>query len=338
MTEPTKPETVVAEAVATEQPDAVQARLDDPRSAIYAKSDAIRAAEAEAEAAPPVEEAPEETPPEKASEPEGKSVAEPVKEPEFEELTSEEFAERFKNVKVKGKFAGEEAVVDAKDLLRVQGLDRHLTKRLQEVARKEEALGAAQPPPSEYRPAGVAPPDSNALRNEDEVASKYDELFSESPYKANQFLQAVQAERQRAQAANEKVRMDTAERDFLAIHPEMEPADYESMKSSFAEPDFFRRNPDVDDAFQRRDYRGALELARVKLVEKRLNDQLSAIKTAQAAVLAEEQKRTELKKKGSVIRTASKPEVKQKEEFKPPTPEEYIRQMQSKRRVAMNIK
>jgi len=333
-------ETTKGESPVDEAPSPVETRedaeraeraKDDPRNAIYEKYDAMKAKESEEETA---EEVTEEPPPVEASEPKVEEPkAAPAKEPEEEELTAEEFAERFKNVRIKGKFAGEEAVVGAKDLIRVQGLDRHLTKRLQEVARKEEALGAVRPPPVEYRPPTEQPTGDRPLRywDENDVAQKYDEMFQESPYKAQQFLNTVQSERQRAQAENEKVRMETAERDFLALHSEMDPTDYESMKNSFADADFFRRNPDVDHAFQRKDYYGALELARVKLVEKKLNDQLSAIKAAQEAALADEQKRIELKKKGSVIRTASKPEAKQKEEFRELTPLEATR-AEAKRR------
>jgi hypothetical protein len=331
MTDATKDESPVEETSATTQE--VQGILGEARAAIYAKADAIKA---EREA-PPAEEAPEETPPKvEASATEEKPKAVPAD--EVEELTPEEFAERFKNVKVKGKFAGEEAVVDAKTLLKVQGLERHLTKRLQEVARKEETLGAAPPPP-EYRPTEAQPTGDKALRywGENEVAAKYDEIFSESPYKAQQFLNAVQGERQKAQTENEKVRMDTAEKDFLAIHTEMDSSDYDSMKKSFSDPEFFRANPDVDHAFQRRDYYGALELARVKMKEAKLDAKLAAIKTAQDAVIAEEQRKVELKKKGSVIRTASKPEVKPKEEWKPPTRSEIVREMQASRRASMKI-
>lgn len=340
MPEESKPERADEETPASTEQEVVK---DDPRASIFEKYDRMKA-EKEAAEATPAEEKPEEAPPEKASAPEEKAKAipptvEPVAEPVIEELTPEEFTERFKNVKVKGKFAGEEAVVDAKDLLRVQGLDRHLTKRLQEVARKEEALGAAPPqPPVEYQPT-VAPTGDKPLRylGEAEVASKYDDLFSESPYKANQFLQTVQSERQRAQAENEKTRMDTSEKDFLAIHGDMEPGDYDAMKSSFSNPDFFRVNPDVDAAFARKDYYGALELAYTKVERQKLAKERAAIKAAQAAALAEEAKKVELKKKGSVIRTASKPENKPQEAFRPQTPQEVVLEMQAKRRGLMNI-
>jgi len=143
----------------------------------------------------------------------------------------------------------------------------------------------------------------------------------------------VQAERQRAQAENEKTRMDTAEKDFLALHADMDSNDYEAMKSSFSNADFFRNNPDVDHAFQRRDYYGALELAYTKVERQKLSQERAAIKAARDAALADEQKRTELKKKGSVIRTASKPEVKQKEEIRILTPEEVIREEAARRRA-----
>lgn len=336
MPEESKPERADEETPAPETaPEAVK---DDPRASIYEKYDAIKAAREEAEAAPAKEE-PETAPPEKASAPKENPKAEPAKEPEVVELTPEEFTERFKNVKVKGKFAGEEAVVDAKDLLRVQGLDRHLTKRLQEVARKEEALGAAgTQPPVEYRTTGAQPADK-PLRylGENEVAQKYDELFSESPYKATQFLNTVQAERQKAQAENEKVRMDTSEKDFMALHSDLDPGDYEAMKSSFSDPEFFRMNPDVDAAFARKDYYGALELVYTKVERQKLAKERAEIKAARDAALAEEQKIIELKKKGSVIRTASKPEAKPKADWKPPTNKEVIAEMAANRRGAMNI-
>ena len=334
MPETTNPETGVEETPASVKTPEPATLGDQTRLSIYEKFDKIKQAREEAESTP-AEDEPEETPPKEASVPEEKPEAEPAKEPEEEVLTTEEFAERFKNVKVKGKFAGEEAVVSAKDLLRVQGLDRHLTKRLQEVARKEETLGAAPPPPVEYRPTEAPPSGDKALRywGENEVAQKYDEMFSESPYKAQQFLNTVQAERQRAQAENEKTRMDTAEKDFLALHADMDSNDYEAMKSSFSNADFFRNNPDVDHAFQRRDYYGALELAYTKVERQKLTQERAAIKAARDAALADEQKRTELKKKGSVIRTASKPEVKQKEEIRILTPEEVIREEAARRRA-----
>jgi len=342
MEDATKPEGAVGDGT----PAAVETREDarkaaqaagDPHTSIYAKYDAIKAAREEADN-PPAEDSEEAPPKEEASETGEKPKAEEKKEPEVEELTPEQFAERFKNVKVKGKFAGEEAVVDAKDLLRVQGLDRHLTKRLQEVARKEEALGAAPPPPVEYRPAETQPTGDKALRywGENEVAAKYDEIFSESPYKAQVFLNTVQSERQKATAENEKVRMDTAEKDFLAIHSELDSGDYDSMKKSFSDPEFFRANPDVDHAFQRRDYYGALELARVKLKESKLNEKLAEIKAAQEAARTDEQRKIDLKKKGSVIRTTSKTESKPPEEFRPPTPSEVIAAEAARRRALMN--
>jgi len=116
----------------------------------------------------------------------------------------------------------------------------------------------------------------------------------------------------------------------------MDSNDYEAMKSSFSNADFFRNNPDVDHAFQRRDYYGALELARVKMKEAKLDAKLAEIKSAQEAVLAEEQKRIELKKKGSVIRTSSKPEAKPPEEFKVLTPSELIAHEAARRRALMN--
>jgi hypothetical protein len=332
----TTPATGVEETPAPKTEEEAVGTLDPARSSIYEKYDAIKRAREEAEGPP--EEDTEEPPPKEASEPEEKPKAEPAKEPEVEELTPDEFAERFKNVKVKGKFAGEEAVLDAKTLVKLQGLEKHLTKRLQEVARKEESLGAATPPPVDYRPAEAPPAADKALRywGENEVAQKYDEIFSESPYKAQQFLNTVQAERQKAHTENEKTRMDTAERDFLALHSELESKDYDSMKSSFSDPEFFRKNPDVDHAFQRRDYYGALELARVKLIEGKLNEKLSAIKAAQDAAIAEEKRKADLKKKGSVIRSSSKPEAKPIEEFKVLSPAEIISKEAARRRSFMN--
>lgn len=311
---------------------------DDPHTSIYAKYDAIKAAREEAEATPaeePTEEPPLEVKPEGTSATEEIPEAEPAKEPEAEELTPEEFAERFKNVKVKGKFAGEDAVVDAKTLLKIQGLERHLTKRLQEVARKEESLGAAAPiapPPVDATYPPHVPVDK-ALRywGENEVAAKYDEIFSESPYKAQVFLNTVQSERQKAQDESRKIRMDSAERDFFALNPEAEAP----IKEFFSDPKVFS-DPRISAAFERGDYYGALEMANVRIESKAIAKEKAAIKTAQDAALAEEKKKIDLKKKGSVIRTSSKSESKPLEEFRPPTPSEVIADEAARRRALMN--
>jgi len=316
-----------------EDAEAAAKSAEDPRNSIYAKYDEIKAAK-EAEDAQPAEGEPEEAPPEKVSAPEAKPEAEQA--PAVEELTAEEFTERFKNVRVKGKFAGEEAVVDAKDLLRVQGLDRHLTKRLQEVARKEESLGAvapiAPPPVDTSYPPHV--PVDKALRywGEDDVAAKYDEIFSESPYKAQQFLNTVQAERQKASDESRKARMDTAERDFFASHPEAEAP----IKEFFSDTKVFS-DPRISSAFERGDYYGALEIASVRIESQSLAAERKAIKDAREAALAEEKKKIDLKKKGSVIRSTSKTEAAPKEDWKPPTPEESIRAEAERRRRLRGI-
>lgn len=331
MEDTTKGESPVEETPASEP----QGTLDPDRASIYEKYDAMKAAEGAKEAEVPAaeERAPEEAPPEKASATEEKPKAEPAKEPVVEELTSEEFAERFKNVKVKGKFAGEEAVVDAKDLLRVQGLDRHLTKRLQEVARKEEALGAALPPPNDYRPPETPPASDKALRywNENEIAAKYDEMFSESPYKANQFLENVKVERNRAQEETRKARMDTAERDYFAMHPESEAPirDFFSDSKNFSDPR-------ISSALERGDYYGVLEIANIRIEAKAVAAERNAIKAAREEAIAEEKKKADLKKKGSVIRTSSRPEVKPPEEFRELSPSETIAAEAARRRALMN--
>ena len=128
-----------------------------------------------------------------------------------------------------------------------------------------------------------------------------------------------------------------AEKNFLVRHPELEPSDYEELKASFSNAEYFRNNPDVDDAFQRRDYVGALEMARVNLKERKLTEKTLEIEKARQAILAEEQKRIDLKKKGSVIRTASKPEAKPKEEYKPLSPSEYIAKEKARRAALQGI-
>ena len=330
MPETTNPATGVDETPAPvttrEDAEKIERLRDDPRNSIYEKYDAIKAAREEAEAEP-TPEAPETPPKEEASVPEVKPEAEPaVEEPEV--LSFEEAKEKLKKYRIKGKFAGEEAVVDIPELIKVQGLTRHLTKATQELAREREALlhKAAGIQPSTVQGEPPIPAD------ESEIEQRYNELVSESPYRANQYLESVKAERVRKQAEIEKARMDMAEKNFLVRHPELEPSDYEELKGSFSNPDFFRNNPHVDDAFQRRDYTGALELARVVIKEQKLNEKLVAIEDARKAILAEEQKRTDLKKKGSVIRTASKPEPKPKEEFKVLTPIEVVREEAARRR------
>ena len=63
----------------------------------------------------------------------------------------------------------------------------------------------------------------------------------------------------------------------------------------------------------------------------------AAVEAARKAALADEKKKIDLKKKGSVIRTASKPESKPIEEFKPPTPGQLIEQEAARRRALRNL-
>jgi len=329
----TKGESPVEETPAPEEVKQTQQGLDDPRDAIYAKADALKREKEAADAAKDAAEAEPEPPPKvEASEPAEAPKAEPVVEEE-EILTFDEAREKLKKYRIKGKFAGEEAVVDIPELIKAQGLSRHLTKATQELAREREAFL--------HKAAGIQPsPVPNAPPipvDESEIEQKYNELVNESPYRANQYLESVKTERQRKQAEIEKSRMDMAEKNFLVRHPELEPSDYEELKASFSNAEYFRNNPDVDDAFQRRDYTGALELARVNLKDRKINEKLAEIEKARQAIIAEEQKRIDLKKKGSVIRTASKPEVKPKEPEKPPTNEDYIKEMTLGRRRNMSL-
>ena len=336
MPDTTNPQGDVEETPASETPEKVAEPLN-PRASIYEKYDAQKAAREAAEN-PPAEDAEPESPPDKeASEPEKQPEAEPAKEPAVEELTPEEFAERFKNVKVKGKFAGEEAVVDAKDLLRLKGVDRHYTKSLQELAREREALRAQaagiQPSQPAYEPPTPPTGQEKALRywNENEVEQRYNDLVLESPYRANQFLETVKTERQRAQEESNKARMDNAERDFFALHPDMEP----HIKDYFGDPKAFS-DPAVSAAFERGDYYGALEIANVRIEAKRLAEERKAISAAREAETAEARKKADLKKKGAVIRSSTKPEVQPIEEFKPLSPAEVIAQEAARRRRFQN--
>ena len=125
--------------------------------------------------------------------------------------------------------------------------------------------------------------------------------------------------------------MDTAERDFFALHPEAEAP----IKEFFSDPKAFS-DPRISAAFERADYYGALEIANVRIESQEIAKERAAIKAARDAAAAEEKKKIDLKKKGSVIRTSSKPEVKPQEEFKPPTPSESIAAEAARRRALRN--
>jgi len=172
------------------------------------------------------------------------------KEPEVEVLTAEQFEERNKNVKVKSKFDGEVAEVGVKDLIKNFGLSKHLTKSQQEVAREREALLAEKaalykPSQPQYESPSPSAAQEKPLRywTDNEVREKYKELVYEDPWIADQFKDQVKQERLKTQAEIEKSRMDMAEKNFLVRHPELEPSDYEELKGSFSNPDFFRNKP-----------------------------------------------------------------------------------------------
>jgi hypothetical protein len=301
--------------------------LDPERASIYEKYDAIKRAKEEAES-PPAEEVAEEAPPEKA----GATEEKPEAAQEEEAVPLDQAKEKVKGLKVKVKLDGKEEVLDADALLerltKEEGRERSLQRKAQELAREREAFEhqravATQPSP--------APSETPIPAEDGEVEQRYNELALESPYRANQYLEAVKADRQRKQAAADKARMDAAESQFFTVHPDLEGP----VKEFFADGKNFS-DPRVEDAMRRGDFYGVLEIAHNRIEAQRLAADRAAIKAAQDAAIAEEKKRIDLKKKGSVIRTTTKTEVKPPEEFKPPTPSEVIASEAARRRALRN--
>ena len=169
------------------------------------------------------------------------------------------------------------------------------------------------------------------IPNEEEVQEKYDELYQESPYKANIYLEEVKATRSSAFEQREQARIDRAVNDFYAVCPECTEEDWAEMNN----PAFWRKHEDIRNAKDRGDVFATLVTAYTRLSQSRLEKQMTEFSKQ-----AEEKKTKQDKKKsGQVLRTSVKPvpKKKAKEPTKEETNAEYIAKMRKDAMARMRI-
>lgn len=305
----------------------------DPRATIYAKADAIAAQEQPEETPAPepqeeAQEAPVEVPVEVQAEPQ-----EPPTEDEV--IDREEYERRTAKWKVKGKFDGEEQVVPAAELVKIAGLEKKAARRLAEINRKERELLERQyqapviPTVEESLIPSQTPLQLHRL-SDAQVRDKYNELAMESPFDANSFLEQVRSSRQAAQVSYEKQKAEQAQAEFMDTYNLSEDSpEWHRINSK----EFYEKHPDVLRARDRGDYYAMFVAANAHLKEEVLADRER--KLQEAAIKTQE--KVEAKKKGQVLRVASKPEPAKPKSDGLETPEEYIRNMGRGRRQQFGI-
>lgn len=242
-------------------------------------------------------------------------------------LSQEDFLEAFGNVKVKAKIAGEEVEVTPGELLKVTGLERHMTKRLQVISKREaEVLKRAEGRSPVTDVEGVGP-------TEDEIRERYDELYAASPYEAQKYLDDVKVKRANAQTKAVQAQVDTDIADFKEAYPECTDADWEAMNS----PAFWKQHDDIVKLRDSGNVFATLVTAYSRL-------QTSRVKTEEGGKekLTEKlEKKTERKKQGQVIRTTVKPEKEKASQAKEPSKRDqdraYILQLRKNAAARMRI-
>lgn len=259
-----------------------------------------------------------------------------------EVITREEFEKKFGKVRIRGKIAGEVVEAPVTEWIKAAGLERHLQKRLQALAEKERRLtaamqpgGYAAPQPMSAPPVSgpwVPPPgveDSPLARLSDEdVRKRYDEMFIESPWKAEQFRAAVDAARRQALAQAEARRADAAVREFRARQSDITDEDWLAMN----DPQFISRHPEIGRAQARGDWEAVLDVAYAKYVQERAMSALEAARRRAAEEEAEQRRKAEAKRRGQIVRAASQPPpAERKAEETDETPEAYIARLRKQR-------
>ena len=317
-------------------------KTSDPRKTIYAKHDAIVAKEQEQEEPPPPEEPEPEVakiPQEAPAEPAAESPKEPQEEAE-EVIDRDEYERRTAKWKVKGKFFGEEEVIPAKEFIKTAGLEKKYQKRLAEVNQKERDLldrqyQVPQAPIVPQQP--IVPqgsPSPMHLLSDAQVRERYNELAIESPFDANAFLDQVRSARAQAQALSERSRAALAQKEFMGVYGYSE----ESPEwQHINDRSFYEKYHDVTRARDRGDYESMFTLAEAHRREEALSAREAAIQKDAEEERRKAQEKVDAKKKGQVLRVATKPETPKPKEEGFETPEEYTRRIASERRSRQGI-
>jgi hypothetical protein len=285
---------------------------DDPRSDLYARLDAENQKMREVQ--PPLftdlEDEPAAVPPgtppapPKPAAPATPSVVEPVPGevvPDGETpaapviLTRAEFLETFKDFRIKDKIAGEVVEAPVDDWVRATGLEKHYTKRLMDLSRKESEL-------LKKTKAVATPP----TPSDKEIQEKYDELFMESPFKAQQYLREQEAAKKppAAPEVDDTLRAREAYEQFVSAYPDLSQEEWARMNT----PTFWQQYPDVVAAREGKEWFPTFVLAYSHLQREKLEVEKHVVRQAQASRTPENTAEIIARKKaGSVVRTTVAP-------------------------------
>jgi hypothetical protein len=312
--------------------------IDEDRQSLYERLD--KANEARAEEKVPFqdfldleEEDADEDDPEGEEEPSGKDAPETVdtseertgetKEPQLggKVLSREEFEEVFKDIKIKTKIAGEEVEAPVKDFLKATGLEKHWTKRLQELSRREREILQNRPDYDEGTGEGPS---------EEEIEEKYNELYEESPYKAQKYLDEVEKTRETSRTTSGDARIQKAVEDFKSVYPECTDDEWVTMN----DPKFWQSHEDIVKMKDAGDTFATLVTAYTRLQQSKVTAQ--AIDDGKKKPPVD---KTERKKKGQVVRTSIKPiaSSSKKKGFELERPQDYIAALRKQARDRMGI-
>lgn len=243
-------------------------------------------------------------------------------------LSRAEFEDIFKGYSIKDKFAGEEVEVPVSEVIKGYGLEKHWTKKLQELSKREQDVLEASRSGSGTVPGGDLP---DHLSDE-AIEEKYDELYAESPFKAKRFLDSIEAAKVNHLEKSEKARADKAIKDFKSTFPECSEEAWDTMN----DPKFWQKHDDIVALRDSGDIFTTLVTAYTRHEQSKVNGQVTKADVAPAKT----KDKTERKKAGQVIRTAIKPVSKAKpkvEQTKEEINRDYIKALKKQAQDRMRI-
>lgn len=274
---------------------------DDPRKELYARIDAenvkLRGKEpplfsadfTDEDEVPAGKETQPPPPPPPAEEPPPEAPKEPVV------VSRAEFLETFKDFRIKDKVAGEIVEAGVGDWIAASGLEKHYTKRLMDLSKKEREL-------LQQKRESSAPKMSDK-----EIQEKYDELFLESPYKASRFLKDLETSKEAPpdDGTDETLRVKKAYEEFASAYPDLSQEDWARMNN----PAFWQRFADVQEARASKDWFPTFVLAYNHLQREKLEvEQHQVREKVEKSRVESVNKAVERKKSGAVLRTTVQPQ------------------------------
>jgi hypothetical protein len=291
----------------TEKAEEKTPALDDARAYIYAKSDALRHPQPEAETQ-------EEATAEATVGEEGEKTGEEDKSEAIEPEVVEEADSKDEKLTPREK----------RKLENLEAKEKRLSDWEKKLVVQFQAAGEPPKPKAPIDPAQVP------LRHltDDQFDEKYNELFTESPAKARRFEKAVEDARAAAARESEDQRIEADFRDFRSAYKDVTEDDWVQMNS----PEFYEKYPAVTTAMQRGNHYAAFVAAWGALEKEKLVAARESAAQKEAAREAELRKRDEKKKKGTVLRVQTRVVQPIQKDEGTPSPEEIRR-----RRIAQMV-